>query len=107
MVWGGRREEGSGWGTHVYLWWIHFDIWQNQHNIVKLKNKIKIKNTESVTLLKKKKRKKRKSALCCLDSGLSAGCRLKSPGKLFKKKIPSEIGCIDLMWRPTIFKFFT
>ena len=27
--WGGRREEGSGWGTHVYLWWIHFDIWQN------------------------------------------------------------------------------
>jgi len=21
--------EGSGWGTHVYLWWIHFDIWQN------------------------------------------------------------------------------
>ena len=29
MVWGGKREEGSGWGTHVYLWWIHFDIWQN------------------------------------------------------------------------------
>jgi len=26
MVPGGRREEGSGWGTHVYLWWIHFDI---------------------------------------------------------------------------------
>jgi len=33
--------EGSGWGTHVYLWWIHVDIWQNQYNIVKLKNKIK------------------------------------------------------------------
>ena len=29
MVWGGRREEGSGWGTHVYLWRIHLDIWQN------------------------------------------------------------------------------
>ena len=29
MEWGGRREEGSGWGTHVYLWLIHFDIWQN------------------------------------------------------------------------------
>ena len=28
MEWGGRRE-GSGWGTHVYLWRIHFDIWQN------------------------------------------------------------------------------
>ena len=31
-------------GTHVYLWWIHVDIWQNQYNIVKLKNKIKFKN---------------------------------------------------------------
>ena len=37
------REEGGGFsmGAHVYLWWIHFDIWQNQYNIVKLKNKIK------------------------------------------------------------------
>ena len=39
------REEGSGWGTHVYLWQIHFDIWQNQYNIVKL-NKIKLKKKE-------------------------------------------------------------
>ena len=41
MVREGRREEGSGWGTRVYLWWIHVDIWQNLYNIVKLKNKIK------------------------------------------------------------------
>ena len=46
---GERKEEGSGWGTHVYLWQIHFDIWQNQYNIVKL-NKIKVK-------VKKKKEK--------------------------------------------------
>ena len=52
MVWGGRREEGSGWGTHVYLWRIHYDIWQNQYNIVKLKNKIKLKKRQ-----KKKKKK--------------------------------------------------
>ena len=39
---GGRREEGSGWGTRVYLWWIHVDIWQNQYNTVKLKNEKKI-----------------------------------------------------------------
>ena len=39
MVQRGRREGGSGWGTHVYLWQIHFDIWQNQYNIVKLKKK--------------------------------------------------------------------
>ena len=43
MEWGGRREEGSGWGTQVYLWRIHFDIWQNQYNSVKFKNKIKLK----------------------------------------------------------------
>ena len=49
MVRGGRREEGSGWGTHVCLRRIHFDIWQNQYNIIKFKNKIK---------LKKKKKKK-------------------------------------------------
>ena len=47
-VWGGRREEGSGWGTHVYLWQIHFDIWQNQYNIVKFKNKIKLKKKASL-----------------------------------------------------------
>ena len=39
MVWGGKREEGSGWGTHVYLWRIHFDIWQNQYNTIKVKKK--------------------------------------------------------------------
>ena len=40
---GGRREVGSAWGTRVYLWQIHVDIWQNQYNIVKFKNKIKKK----------------------------------------------------------------
>ena len=53
MVQGRRREEGSGWGTCVYLWRIHVDIWQNQYNIVKLKNKIKVKKKE-----RKKKKKK-------------------------------------------------
>ena len=43
MVRGGSREEGSGWGTRVYLWRIHVDIWQNQYNIVKLKIKKKLK----------------------------------------------------------------
>ena len=55
---GGRREEGSGWGTRVYLWWIHVDIWQNQYNIVKLNNKIKFlkkikKNNNSFSKKKK------------------------------------------------------
>ena len=42
---GREKEEGSGWWTHVYLWQIHFAIWQNQYNIVKL-NKIKLKQNE-------------------------------------------------------------
>ena len=35
---GGRSIQD---GEHVYLWWIHFNIWQNQYNIVKCKNKAK------------------------------------------------------------------
>ena len=45
---GTGREEGSGWGTHVYLWQIHVDTWQNQYNIVKLK-KIKKRNNHKHT----------------------------------------------------------
>ena len=44
MVWGGRWEWGSEWGTHVHPWWIHDDVWQNQYNKVKNNNnKIKLK----------------------------------------------------------------
>ena len=45
------REEGSGWGPHVYLWRIHFDIWQNKYNFVKFKNKIKLKKKKVGTFL--------------------------------------------------------
>ena len=53
MICGGRREEGSGWGTHVYLWQINFDIWQNQYNIVKL-NKRKEKRKQRFADLENK-----------------------------------------------------
>ena len=54
-VWGGRREEGSGWGTRVYLWRIHVDIWQNQYNIVKLKKNLRnISNLLVYIKIKKK-----------------------------------------------------
>ena len=26
--WGGWREGGSGWGTHVNPWLIHVNVWQ-------------------------------------------------------------------------------
>ena len=35
MVWAGRWEGDSGWGTCVHLWQIHVDVWQNQYSIVK------------------------------------------------------------------------
>ena len=63
MVWGGRREEGSGWGTHVYLWRIHLDIWQNQYNIVKFKNKIKKKRN-----FKLKKKRSENLILAIIES---------------------------------------
>ena len=31
----GEGRWGSGWGTCVYLWKIHDDVWQNQYIIVK------------------------------------------------------------------------
>ena len=65
MVRTGRREEGSGWGTRVYLWWIHVDIWQNQYNIVKLKNKIKLK------CQKKKKKRQKQRPVVDVSSGES------------------------------------
>ena len=55
MVRGRRREEDSGWGTRVYLWRIHVDVWQNQYNIVKLKNLKKrymwLLNTQNVATI--------------------------------------------------------
>ena len=28
LGWGGRREGGSGWETHVNPWLIHVNVWQ-------------------------------------------------------------------------------
>ena len=51
MVWGGRWEGGSGLGTHVHLWLIHVNVWQNQYSIVKQdKVKIKIKKKNKIKL---------------------------------------------------------
>ena len=51
----GNRYQGAEWmagqlqrRTHIYLWQIHFDIRQNQYNIVKL-NKIKLKKKKRIS----------------------------------------------------------
>ena len=52
------REEGGGFriGNTCILWQIHFDIWQNQYNIVKL-NKIKFKKKENKNVIDIEKEK--------------------------------------------------
>jgi len=71
MVRGGRKEEGSGWGTLVYLWQIHVDVWQNQYNIVKLKKK-------------RQKKKKQQSFLTSLVSKFARpAIHIKINGKRF------------------------
>ena len=47
--WRGRWEGGSGWGTHVNPWLIHFNVWQNP---------LKYCKVISLQLIKKIKKKK-------------------------------------------------
>ena len=51
MGWGGRREGGSGWGTHVNPWLIHVNGWQKPlqyHKVISLQLiKINGKKTHS------------------------------------------------------------
>ena len=50
MIRGGRWEGGSGLGTHVHLWRIHVNVWQNQYSTVK-QNKVKIKILKYIYIL--------------------------------------------------------
>ena len=45
-------------GTRIHPWRIHVDIWQNQYNIVKLKNKIKKKELKSLLMKAKEESEK-------------------------------------------------
>ena len=48
MGWGGRREGGSGWGTHVNPWLIHVTVWQKPLQYYKI---------ISLQLIKRKEKK--------------------------------------------------
>ena len=50
--WRGRWEWGSGWGTHVNPWLIHFNVWQNPPQYCKV---------ISLQLIKKKKKNGKKN----------------------------------------------
>ena len=60
MGWRGRREGGSGWGTHVNPWLIHVNVWQKplqycrviSLQLVKINKKIlKIKNSALLRIM--------------------------------------------------------
>ena len=55
MGWGGRREEGSGWGTHVNPWLIHANLWQKPLQYCKVISLQLIKINEKKFRKKKKK----------------------------------------------------
>ena len=40
--WRGRWERGSGWGTHVNPWLIHFNVWQNPLQKKKKKTPVRL-----------------------------------------------------------------
>ena len=44
MGWGGRREEGLGWGKHVNPWLIHVNVWQKPLQYCKVISLQLIKN---------------------------------------------------------------
>ena len=50
MGWGGRRERGSGWGTHVNPWLIHVSVWQ------KLLQYCKVISLQLIKINEKKKK---------------------------------------------------
>ena len=60
MGWGGRREGGSGWGTHVNPGFIHVNVWQKplqyckviSLQLIKINEKKKKKKTRSIQLPK-------------------------------------------------------
>ena len=49
--WGGRREGGSGWGTHVNPWLIHVNVWQKPLQYCNIISLQLIKKTHTKWLL--------------------------------------------------------
>ena len=61
---GGRRERGSGWGTHVNPWLVHVSVWQKPLQYCKV---------ISLQLIKINGKKKKKKTSLMIPTGL---CRV-------------------------------
>ena len=66
MGWGGKREGGSGWGTHVDPWLIHVNGWQKPLQYCKVISLQLIKINEKN---KNKKQKKKQKSYMIISSG--------------------------------------
>ena len=78
--WRRRWEGGSGWGTHVNPWLIHFNVWQNPLQYCKV---------ISLQLIKNKERKK------------SSG----DFGRVFLLEKPKDIQVVDNHYRYSSIRF--
>ena len=54
MGWRGKREGGSGWGTHVNPWLIHVNVWQKPLEYCKVISLQLIKINEKIIYFKSK-----------------------------------------------------
>ena len=63
MGWGGRREGGSGWGTHINPWLIHVNVWQKPLQYCKV-----------ISLQLIKINRKKPQLLICKNFLLQFGC---------------------------------
>ena len=62
MGWGGRREGGSGWGTHVNPWLIHVSVWQKPLQYCK------VISLQLIKIIGGKKEKKKKEKFVSTSS---------------------------------------
>ena len=70
MGWGGRREGGSGWGTHVNPWLIHVNVWRNPLQYCKV---------ISLQLIKINEKKRKKEMIAQFQGDLTSLSGLSSP----------------------------
>ena len=101
--WRGRREGGSGWGTHVNPCLIHFNVWQNPLQCCKVIMLITLKKKEKkANYLKKKKLKKKKNKPVWIWS--QAPCGPTSPVQTMCSLLTMvHITFIDcLLWRGSV-----
>ena len=82
MGWRGRREGGSGWGTHVIPWLIHVNVWQKPLQYCKV-------ISLQLTKINEKKKRKRKAFAALWG-------QRKSEDRESTKKVLQNIFCLVL-----------